>query len=58
MRGVYEQQQGYTKEFKTETIKQITERGYSVADVAERLGTTMHNMYAWLKRYNNLATYS
>lgn len=41
----------YTEEFKIEAIKQITERGYSVADVAERLGTTTHSLYAWLKRY-------
>lgn len=41
----------YTDEFKIEAIKQITERGYSVADVAERLGTTTHSLYAWLKRY-------
>lgn len=41
----------YTGEFKIETVKQITERGYSVADVAERLGTTTHSLYAWLKKY-------
>lgn len=41
----------YTEEFKIEAIKQVTERGYSVADAAERLGTTTHSMYAWLKRY-------
>ena len=41
----------YTEEFKIEAIKQVTERGYSVAEVAERLGTTTHSLYAWLKRY-------
>ncbi len=41
----------YTNEFKIEAIKQVTERGYSVADVAERLGTTTHSLYAWLKRF-------
>ena len=41
----------YTEEFKIEAIKQVTERGYSVADVADRLGTTTHSLYAWLKRY-------
>jgi len=41
----------YTDEFKIEAVKQVTERGYSVADVAERLGTTTHSLYAWLKRY-------
>ena len=41
----------YTKEFKIEAIKQVTERGYTVADVAKRRGTTTHSLYAWLKRY-------
>ena len=41
----------YTEEFKIEAVKQVTEREYSVADVAERLGTTTNSMYAWLKRY-------
>lgn len=41
----------YTDEFKTEAIKQITERGYSVQDVASRLGVKTHSLYAWLKKY-------
>ncbi len=41
----------YTEEFKKEAVKQVTERGYSVADVAQRLGTTTHSLYAWMKKY-------
>ncbi len=41
----------YTEEFKREAVKQVIERGYSVADVAQRLGTTAHSLYAWLKKY-------
>ena len=41
----------YTEEFKIEAVKQVTERGYSVAEVAERLGTTTLGLYAWMKRY-------
>jgi len=41
----------YTEEFKVEAVKQITERGYSVADIAQRLGTTTHSLYVWLKKY-------
>ena len=41
----------YTEEFKKEAVKQVTERGYSVAEVAQRLGTTTHSLYAWLKRH-------
>ena len=44
----------YTEEFKIEAVKQVTERGYSVAEVANRLGTTTHSLYAWLKRYGEL----
>ena len=42
----------YTEEFKREAVKQITEQGYSVADVAQRLGTTTHSLYAWLKKFD------
>ena len=41
----------YTEEFKIEAVKQVTDRGYSVAEVAARLGTTTHSLYAWMKRY-------
>ncbi len=41
----------YPEEFKIEAVKQITEKGHSVADVANRLGTTTHSLYAWVKRY-------
>jgi len=41
----------YTEEFRIEAVKQVTDRGYSVAEVAERLGTTTHSLYAWIKRY-------
>lgn len=41
--------QRYTPEFKDEAIKLITERGYSVTDVAERLGVSQHSIYKWLK---------
>jgi transposase-like protein len=43
----------YTQEFKQEAIKQITERGHSVADVASRLGVTTHSLYAWLKKHGH-----
>lgn len=37
----------YTAEFKTEAVKLITERGYSI-DVAEGLGVSQHSIYKWL----------
>ena len=41
----------YTDKFKKEAVKQVTERGYSVSEVAERLGTTTHSLYLWLKKF-------
>ena len=40
----------YTDEFKKEAVKQVTDRGYSVSEVAKRLGTTTHSLYLWLKK--------
>ena len=37
--------QRYTPELKDEAIKQITERGYSIAEVCERLGVSTNNIY-------------
>lgn len=31
----------YTDEFKVEAVRQVTERGFKVADVAERPGITL-----------------
>ena len=45
----------FTEEFKIDAIKQITERGHSVADVSMRLGVSTHSLYGWLKRYSVLS---
>lgn len=37
----------YTEEFKKEAVKQVTERGYSVPEVAERLGVCTKTLYQW-----------
>ena len=41
----------YTDEFKIAAVKQVTERGHPASEVAERLGVSMHSLYAWMKRY-------
>ena len=41
----------YTNEFKIEAVRQVTDRGYSVTEVADRLGVTTHSLYAWLKQH-------
>ncbi|MEF0339535.1 IS3 family transposase [Pseudomonas aeruginosa] len=43
--------QRYPEEFKIEAVKQVTERGLPVAEVAARLGMSVHSLYAWIKRY-------
>lgn len=45
----------YTEEFKVEAVRQVTERGYSTADVAARLGVSTYSLYEWIKRYSTPA---
>ena len=48
----------YREEFKKDAVQQVVERGYSVPEVAERLGVTTHSFYTWVRRYgpSNLAS--
>ncbi|EPQ9344935.1 IS3 family transposase [Klebsiella pneumoniae] len=39
----------FTPEFREEAVRQITERGYSIAEVSERLGVSAHSLYKWLR---------
>ena len=41
--------QRYTPEFKDEAVRQVIDRGYSVAEVADRLGVSTHSLYKWVK---------
>ena len=41
----------YPEEFKTEAVKQVVDRSYSVASVATRLDITTHSLYDWIKKY-------
>ncbi|HBR6268470.1 TPA: IS3 family transposase [Klebsiella pneumoniae] len=41
----------YPEEFKIEAVRQVVDRGYSVASVATRLDITTHSLYAWIKKY-------
>jgi transposase len=47
--------QKYTEEFKSEVIRQVTERGYKVRGVSERLGISSKSLYQWMRlaRYSN-----
>ncbi len=42
----------YPEEFKIEAVKQVTERGHPVVDVANRFGVPQHGLYGWIKRYS------
>ena len=37
----------FSDEFKRDAVAQITERGYRVAEVSERLGVSQHSLYMW-----------
>ena len=41
--------QRYSPAFKDEAVRQIADRGYSVAEVSERLGVSAHSLYKWVK---------
>ena len=51
MREVIMSSKRYPDEFKIEAVKQVVDRGHSVADVAGRLGMTTHSLYAWIKKF-------
>jgi transposase len=42
----------YTDEFKRDAVSQITDRGYSVKQVAERLGVCTKSLYDWKKQFH------
>ena len=39
--------QRYALEFKDEAVKQVIDRGYTIAEVSERLGVSSHSLYKW-----------
>lgn len=45
----------FNEEFKIAAVKQVTENGHSIADVAKRLGITTKSLYGWRDRYGENA---
>jgi transposase len=40
----------FRREFKVEALKQVTEKGFAVAEVAVRLGMSAHSLCGGIKR--------
>lgn len=40
----------FSDEFKRDAVSQITERGYPVSEVSQRLGVSQHSLYAWKRQ--------
>lgn len=43
----------YPEDFKIEAVRQVTDRGYKVAEVAQRLGVTVKSMHDWISKYGS-----
>jgi transposase len=41
--------QRFTPELKQEAVRQVVDRGYSVAEVSARLGVSSHSLNKWVK---------
>lgn len=48
----------FSEEFKRDAVRQMTERGYPVAEVSQRLGVSPHSLYEWRKKLSNTASSS
>ena len=42
----------FSDDFKRDAVAQITERGYRVAEVSQRLGVSQHSLYAWKRKFS------
>lgn len=41
----------FSEDFKRDAVRQITERGYPVAEVSQRLGVSQHSLFEWKKKF-------
>jgi transposase len=46
----------FSDEFKRDAVRQITERGYPVAEVSQRLGVSQHSLYELRKKFSKPVT--
>ena len=45
----------FSDDFKRDAVAQITERGYPVSEVSQRLGVSQHSLYAWKKKFSKFS---
>ena len=45
------QRKNYSFEFKDEAVKQVTDKGHAIVDVAKRLGISEGVLYGWVKKF-------
>lgn len=43
----------FSEEFKCDAVRQITERGYPVAEASQWLGVSPHSLYEWKKKFSS-----
>lgn len=46
----------YSDDFKRDAVAQITERGYRVAEVSQRLGVSAHSLYVWKRKFSQASS--
>ena len=46
----------YSDDFKRDAVAQITERGYPVREVSDRLGVSAYSLYAWKKKFSKASS--
>jgi len=42
----------FSDDFKRDAVHQITDRGYPVMEVSQRLGVSQHSLYSWKKKFS------
>lgn len=46
----------FSDDFKRDAVAQISERGYPVKEVLERLGVSPHSLYAWKRKFGKASS--
>jgi transposase len=41
----------YPEEFKIQAVTQVVDKGFTMTDVAQRLGVTYKSFYTWVQKY-------